>query len=195
MLKPKRRRKCKNPDCREWFIPNTSFETWCCIDCALVIARIKQEQKEKKQRALMKQKEKLDRAIMRVKKEKLKTRGQHLKECQIEFNKYIRTRDTGNVCISCSQPFTKKINAGHYLSVGSRPELRFNPLNAHSQCERCNSYLSGNAILYRKNLVEKIGIKNVEWLEGPHELQKWTIEEIKEIKQHFKEEYRRIENE
>ncbi|MFK5893248.1 MAG: recombination protein NinG, partial [Pseudomonadota bacterium] len=34
---------------------------------------------------------------------------------------------------------------------------------------------------YRKRLIEKIGIKRVEWLEGYCPPKKWTIDELKDI--------------
>ncbi|WP_205968727.1 recombination protein NinG, partial [Pseudomonas viridiflava] len=45
----------------------------------------------------------------------------------------------------------------------------------------CNTQLSGNIVNYRLALVRRIGITNVEWLEGPHEPQKYTIEELKAL--------------
>ena len=38
---------------------------------------------------------------------------------------------------------------------------------------------SGHLLGYRPGLIEKIGIEAVEWLEGPHEAKKYTIEELK----------------
>ncbi|RUM32065.1 MAG: hypothetical protein DSY42_01725, partial [Aquifex sp.] len=100
------------------------------------------------------------------------------------FNRYIRERDKNETCISCGR-VPKKRNAGHYRSVGACPELRFEPLNVNLQCEHCNTFKSGNAIEYRINLVKKIGLERVEWLEGPHEPAKWSIDEIKAIKKEY----------
>ena len=95
-------------------------------------------------------------------------------------------RDKNLLCISCQKP-PKKRNAGHYRSVGACPELRFEELNCHMQCEHCNTYLSGNLIEYRKNLILKIGVEKVEFLESKHEPKKYTIDEIKEIKAKYKQ--------
>ena len=118
-------------------------------------------------------------------KEKLKTRTDYQNELQVIFNKWIRLRDKGNNCISCNKP-PKKENAGHYRSVGGNPELRFEPLNNNLQCEYCNTYLHGNLIDYRINLIKKIGIEKVEWLEGKHEPKKYTIDELKGLKVLYK---------
>jgi MoaA/NifB/PqqE/SkfB family radical SAM enzyme len=116
----------------------------------------------------------------------LKSKSDWLAEAQREFNLYVRVRDAGMPCISCQKP-PKKKNAGHYKSVGAYPELRFHPFNNNLQCEHCNSWKSGDPIRYRQNLIKKIGEPNVLWLEGRHEIQHLTIDDIKEIKQYYKE--------
>ena len=78
--------------------------------------------------------------------------------------------------------------AGHYRTVGAHPELRFEPDNVHKQCNRnCNKAKSGNLTEYRKNLVKKIGLKRVEYLEGPHKAKHYTIEDIKDIKKKYQQ--------
>ena len=125
-------------------------------------------------------------------KEGLKTRGDYAKEAQTDFNKFIRFRDSGLNCISCDKP-PKKKNAGHYRSVGAAPELRYEELNCHLQCEHCNTHLSSNAIEYRINLVKKISQNNVDWLEGPHDAKKYTIEQLKEIKLEYRAKWKELE--
>jgi len=156
---------------------------WYCdwghgVDHGKELAAKSRERKAKKQQ--------------REDKRRLKTRSQWLKDAQAVFNKYIRLRDESDLCISCQRP-PKKKNAGHYRSVGACPELRFEELNVHLQCEHCNSYKSGNAIDYRINLVKKIGLDKVEWLEGPHEAKKYTIEEIKDAILTYKQKIKYIE--
>jgi len=116
----------------------------------------------------------------KVRKEALKTRSEWLKDLQDVFNTFIRLRDKDKPCISCGT-FTGKMNAGHYKSVGGSPELRFNELNVHKQCEYCNTHLSANLIEYRIGLVKRIGVEQVEFLERKdHEPLKLTVDEIKE---------------
>jgi len=116
----------------------------------------------------------------KVRKEALKTRPEWLKDLQDVFNSYIRERDKDKPCISCGT-FTGKMNAGHYKSVGGSPELRFNELNVHKQCEYCNTHLSANLIEYRIGLVKRIGVEQVEFLERKdHAPLKLTVDEIKE---------------
>jgi len=122
-------------------------------------------------------------------------------------HKFIRLRDAGAPCISCGR-YEHEIeftgaghvwDAGHYLSRGSHPELRFNARNIHKQCVKCNtapnfgSQSRTVAQNYRINLIKKVGLKRVEWLEGPHPipkdsihrfeiLQKWYQYKINKIK-------------
>lgn len=165
-MKPK---KCKI--CADKFEPLKTTQQVCGWACAVAMATKQREAKERK--------------AYKIAKEKLKTKGDYLREAQIVFNRWIRLRDEGKNCISCDKPMHKKINAGHYRSVGACPELRFDELNVHAQCEHCNSFLSGNIILYRQNLIKKLGIDTVEWLEGKHEPNHYTIEQIVELKKEY----------
>ena len=130
---------------------------------------------------------------LKEKKEKLKTRGEHAKEAQAAFNAFIRLRDEKDPCISCGRFHNGQYHAGHYRSVGSAPELRFEELNNNKQCAPCNAHLSGNLINYRINLIKKIGLDKVEWLEGPHEPKRYTIEQIQEIKAHYRKQCREMQ--
>lgn len=180
---PAKPRKCKH--CRAKFVPDRPFIVWCSPECGAELAKAKIAH----QNALRAKK---DRKEYKDAKERIKTRGDYAKEAQVAFNAYIRARDEGKPCISCGSHTGKK-NAGHYRSVGSCPELRFEPLNVHLQCEKCNSYLSGNLILYRIQLLARIGIAGVEYLEGPHQPKKYSIDDLKEIKAMYKAKLKDIE--
>jgi hypothetical protein len=109
-----------------------------------------------------------------------------VKAAQIVFNKYIRERDKAQPCISCgSQP--KKENAGHFWNANNHWNVRFDEDNVHLQCERCNSFLSGNLIEYRANLITKIGQERFEQLESRARVtRKFTKDELKEIIKKYK---------
>ncbi len=107
------------------------------------------------------------------------------KKAQQAFNLFIRNRDKGNPCISCGRLTGCKLNAGHYRSSGEYPALKFEPDNCHSQCEHCNSYKGGNLAQYRINLIDKIGEKRVNWLEGSHPHKKHSIQELKNVRDYF----------
>ena len=147
----------------------------CCGACAIAFAVSERGKAEK----VAKVKE---RKADAVKRESLKSLSDLAREAQTAVNSFIRLRDADEPCISCGRYHQGQWHAGHYLSRGARPELRFNELNIHKQCSPCNTHLSGNAVLYRAGLIEKIGIKAVEWLEGPHPLNHFTRDDLKHIK-------------
>jgi len=184
--KPARPKKCRVATCRASFVPAKPFQAWCSPDCAVAIIR----QRQDKQRKSFAQRERRE---IKVRKEKLKTRADHLREAQAAVNEYVRLRDAHLPCISCdSTPNDNDLmtgsrwDAGHYRSVGACPELRFEPLNIHRQCVKCNRNLSGNAVEYRIRLVQRIGAEKVAWLEGLHPPCKYTVEEIKTIKAKYR---------
>lgn len=128
----------------------------------------------------------------------MKTRRDWMPEAQKAFNAYIRARDARLPCVSCGEtnpPMTVggQWDAGHFLSVGSHPELRFNPDNCHKQCKTCNAG-SGKfahkartvAQAYRIGLIARIGLERVEALEGPHPPTKHSVDELKTIRDAYR---------
>ena len=150
----------------------------CSPSCALSLAT-------RKRARAVKVAQVKDKRETKVKLEKLKSKAQWAREAQTAFNAFIRERDADQPCISCGRHHQGQYHAGHYLSVGARPELRFEEANVHKQCAPCNTHLSGNAVLYRKGLIARLNNEIVEWLEGPHDLRKDTIESLKAIKAHY----------
>ena len=123
-----------------------------------------------------------------------------MKKTKDVCHKYIRTRDKEDACISCGR-YESEIDstgwdhiwdAGHFLSRGSHPELRFEELNIHKQCVKCNTApnLSGQQRSvregYRESLINKIGLEKVEWLEGPHPIPKRTLDDLKGLQELYK---------
>ena len=172
LLKP-RPRKCKmqQPGCEGKYRPRNSLQP-CCLNPKCILEN-KQRLAEKKWRK--------EKAEFRL---KSKTKSDWTKEAQDAFNKWVRVRDylAGYGCISCGTKEAGQYHAGHYRTTKAAPELRFHPLNAHLQCARCNNFDSGNIVEYRINLVKRIGRELVEWIEGPHDPKKYTIDDLKHIK-------------
>lgn len=111
--------------------------------------------------------------------EDLETVQDLVKAAQLVFNKFIRLRDKDELCISCKQ-IPKKVNAGHFYNANNHWNVRFDEDNVHVQCERCNSYLSGNLIEYRQNLLNKIGLERFGQLEAKARVtRKFTKDELK----------------
>lgn len=168
-----RRKRC--PSCRVMFTPARAAQAVCGeIECAIAHG-----QSEKGRTIASKALAEVGRRDIKVRKEKLKSRADHLKDTQQAFNAWVRARDVALPCVSCGRHHQGKYDAGHYRTVGSNPALRFEPKNCHRQCSPCNTRLSGNIVNYRIELVKRIGAEAVEWLEGPHEAKKYTVEQLK----------------
>lgn len=181
-------RRCKNTGCTEPLLPArqctdyTEKSGYCSIDCkAMHGLELSQKARDKQRRK-----------EVRKAKEKLKTRSEHARDAQRDFNAYIRERDKDQPCISCGRHHQGQYHAGHYRTVGANPELRFEELNCHKQCAPCNNHKSGNIVEYRINLVERIGQENLDWLEGPHEPKKYTIEQLKGIGAYYRQKTREL---
>ena len=178
-------RKCAVKECRQPFTPTRSFVNWCSPDCgaAIATAKLAKEREAKARR---------ESAEHRAKLADSKKLAHWLKVTERVVNHYILTRDANQPCISCGATESVLFQAGHYLSVGARPELRFNPLNINKQCHRCNVHLSGNQAAYRPGLVAKAGLGAVQELEGPHVTAKYTREALEELRKQFAAETRAL---
>lgn len=180
--KPK---KCKNPSCGISFTPQRLGQVVCSPRCGLAIKDVNQGRAHK---ALAQ----VERKEIKVRKERLKSRADHLREAQAVFNEWVRLRDADLPCISCGRHHDGQYHAGHYRTVGANPEIRFEPLNVWKQCAPCNTHLSGNLVNYRLSLLQRIGVEKLEWLEGPHPARKYTTEEIKAIKADYREKIKEL---
>jgi hypothetical protein len=165
-------------------VPARPLQTCCGPECALEQAKAKRA-KDNRLRAAV------ERKAVKAQREKLKTRGDYLKEAQQAFNQYIRLRDqlAGHACISSGRPLDwsgNNVDAGHYRSTGSAPHLRFDERNCHAQSKHDNRYLAGNAVDYRIGLIARIGLAEVEALEADNEPRKWTVEQLKEIRDAYR---------
>lgn len=194
--KPRKPKACRV--CSEQFVPRRLAQVVCSVPCAADYARQRRESMEDRERRRL---QKLERREIRAKKEEMKPRRKVVREAQIAFNRYIRLRDAGKPCISCgrndgqvaAQAVGGTWDAGHYRTVGANPELRFELLNAHRQCKQCNRDHSGRVADYRINLIERIGLEAVEWLEGPHEPKRYRIDELRALAAEYRAKARELE--
>lgn len=176
-------KKCKI--CRK---PNRPFRTTCSIECE---AELGLRLLEKAKRAEAKQ----VRAVDKVRKEKLKSRSDWMREAQIAFNRYCRLRDYDLGCISCDKDryWHGQWHASHFRSVGSSPATRFNLWNVNKSCSICNNYLSGNLSEYEPRLREKIGNLKVDLLRSLNHNPKYSIEYLRRIRDVFRKKSARLE--
>lgn len=113
------------------------------------------------------------------------------------FNECVRLRDTddngnGN-CISNPEVTLKfgtaNCQAGHFISAGSCPRLRFDERNVHLQSKSDNYFKSGNLLEYRRYLIKKIGedqVKELEQISLNKKPFKWDRFELIEIIETYK---------
>ncbi len=178
-LKPK---KCKS--CGVMFKPFSSLAKVCSMACSLDF--VDKQKAVKVKREHVKQKRAFldnDKSFQRAKAQKA-------------FNEFIRLRDSGHGCISCDKPkdWGGKWNAGHFKTVGARPDLRFNEDNCHKQCEQCNSYLSGNIGPYTKALECKIGAERLAALDIEGVPQKYTASDYAAIHAEYSVKIKELKN-
>ena len=191
-------RNCKV--CKSAYTPAKPLQSVCSPWCALFLAA------SKRAKALKVEQVK-ERRADKVKRETLKPRSQWLKEAKTAIQRFRRLDELamGSGCMSCgrSQQEVQGTDAwkpggawdgGHYMSKGARPELALEPLNIWLQCKSCNAGSSKYArkgytvnASFRANLIERIGIEQVEWLEGPHEAKHYSVDDLKAIKKHYDE--------
>jgi hypothetical protein len=158
----------------------------CSPDCAEILAGRDREKKA--------------RQATRAQKAKLKRRADWMREAQTAFNKFVRERDriAGYRCISSGSVLDwtgNKVDAGHFRSIGAAPHLRFNEDNCHAQSKQDNRYLAGNAVDYRIGLIARIGIARVEALESDNAVKKFSVEELKTIKEQYRMKLKELRDE
>ena len=183
---PLKQKICKQ--CKTKFTPVRALQRVCGWECSAAFAAKVSD----KAGVLIR---KAERRGLREAKLKAKSRRDWLKDTQAWFNKFVRLRDAKELCISCGRNHEGQWHAGHYRTVGSMPQLRFDERNCHRQCSACNNFLSGNIVNYRANLIRKIGVEQVDWLEGHHELKHYTIEDLIELKKIYSRRCKILEKE
>lgn len=179
-IKEVKQKTCKA--CGTKFKPHLSTQKACSVRCALDLAPANLDRARK---AI----EQRDKATTKARRERLKSKADHMRETQAVFNSWVRARDADLGCVSCDRPasWNGQWHASHFRSVGSSPEHRFNPDNVHKSCSICNNHLSGNILGYRPELERRIGIEAVEALIGPCEPKRYTIEDLQAIKAEYRE--------
>lgn len=160
--------------CKGRYEARTPMQIACSPPCGIAYAQAQRVKKTKKEEAA-------DRKATKEKRERLKTRSDHLKDLQRDFNRFIVQRDATLPCVSCGRHHEGRYHAGHFYSVGARPELRFDEDNVHKQCAACNLFLHGNLLLYRQALHGRIGLERLSLLEQSRPPLKLSTEEIREL--------------
>lgn len=192
---------CAHKPCGKPFMTEKPMQVVCGPYCGVARARDKVAAKRAREAVVV---AKLERQKHREDKERIKTLNEHKSDTQDAFNAWVRERDFDLPCVSCGetnppQKVGGKWDAGHFLSRGARPDLRFNPDNCFKQCKSCNG--GGGRFKHKERtvsqdyeieLVKRIGIDRVEILKGPPVSARWTVEELNVMKKQFRADTRAL---
>lgn len=104
----------------------------------------------------------------KITKTKRRTRSSLEKELDRVFSIFIRMREANDNgiahCFTCGKAdHWTAMDNGHYISRVHR-STRWNELNCHIQCKRCNIFLKGNYPAYSLALTRKYGANVLEEL-------------------------------
>lgn len=172
--------------CKSTFEPVRPLQAVCSVECSRKWASTDAARRAEKSAR---------RAERREAKAKIETPSEAARKAQTVFNRWIRLIDRGMPCVSCGHPDdgSRQRHASHYRPAGPNPALRYEPDNVHAACSICNNHKSGNLTPYRLELIRRIGIERVEWLEGPHDLPHRTVEDFRAINRDYARRIRQLE--
>ena len=162
-------KKCKQ--CKQPFEPQRPLQYVCSIPCSYEYSKKLQEKKEKEK--------------FKELKEKCKQKRDFLNDLQNEINTIVRLIDNNQPCIATGLNNGKR-NAGHYISRGSNPTIRFNLHNIHIQSEHSNSYKAGDTTRYKEGIINIYGADYLEFMDSLQQTPKLNLS-IDEIKLAIKE--------
>ena len=185
MAIPAKPRKCRV--CRKDFQPYRCLQQVCSFECEVKLGELAAAKSKAKREKAERVADLASRKILKIKIEQIKPLSYWAGKAQAAVNAYRRALLADEPCISCGRHHQGQYHAGHFVSRGASPALRYTHDNIWKQCQPCNTSLSGNLLNYRKALVARIGIERVEWLEGPHELPRWRKEDYQRIEAEHKQ--------
>jgi len=116
-------------------------------------------------------------------------------------SKYIRMRDclrtTGDIdwgkCITCEALKRREEgDAGHFIS-GRGNSILFDETCVHFQCRRCNRFLGGEPLKYRREIIKLYGEGyDVLLEEKAMGTKKFSVEELEDLKRYFTEKIKEL---
>ena len=179
------KRKCKHCGFYAYKMITINTGSFCNTAHAISWGRKKaekdRERKANKAEKVVKQKHKQD-------KEKIKKRSEWYADYRTALHYQVKhIIRKGESCYTCDKPQSfgdsgQAFHVGHYMPAKQVDPRRFMLENLRIQCYRCNCQLSGNQAVYRKRLIEEMGIDHVEWLECEA-----NHKELKEVFPHYQD--------
>src|SRR6188768_1955048 len=180
--------------CGEKFKPARAMQMACSPDCAWSMAR---HEGAKKAAVLARD----DKARTRVALEGMKKLSELRAEAQDAFNAFIKLRDriAGHGCICCGKPLNWNsgipgglIDAGHFISRGSAPELAFVETNVSAQLKSCNRAGGTTRAKFKAGMIARWGEAVVAALEGPHPTPHLKHDDYRRLRAHYRAEAARL---
>jgi len=192
-----KRRKCGG--CKKGFdvegLTFVGLDAYCSPDCGTVIAlkrykaaKVAKEKAAKKEHIA--QKDAFNKKDLKWQLATTQTVFNRVRKLQEYL--WFAVRGIEPYCMSCQK--TKMDWAcGHYKTVASQGNLRFDEINTYLQCNMyCNKGLSGNisgnknTIGYTKGIVSRFGEASgkeiIEYCETNTQIKRWTCEEVEAIR-------------
>lgn len=117
---------------------------------------------------------------------KRRSRSSIEKDLDRVFSIFIRLREANDEgitrCYSCGKrDLWVNMDCGHYISRVHR-STRWDELNCHVQCKRCNIFLHGNYPQYALNLIKEFGTDVLEELsKRKHKTEKFSTIDLEEM--------------
>ena len=102
-------------------------------------------------------------------------------------------------CIDCDKPFEPQkpggsVDAGHYLSRGSHPNLAFSEQNCFAQRKNCNRPGGTTATAFRLGVIDRIGLDAVEALESDTTPRRYRAEDYRAIRDLYRAKLKELKN-
>lgn len=182
-------KKCKA--CGEKFKPFNSLQKACSPKCALSMVEEKKAKDQRKENKRAKR-EFLENDIKWWLRADSALGKQNGGNTAYWLHRWIRlVRDKDKCCPMCEAPPESprggQWHACHYRSRGAAKQLRFDPDNIHKGCAHCNTRTEGDTgARFRAGLVPRIGEERLTELDNNNDKKRWTIEECREIRDHYK---------
>ena len=116
----------------------------------------------------------------------------------ILFSQYTKRRDCiggRGQCFTCFDIFRiEELDAGHFRPR-EHNSTRYDETNVQLQCRKCNRFEEGEKYIFGNHLDEKYGKDTALCLiKKSHEIKQFTVQELKDLYEYYKEKLKEVSN-